>query len=198
MTSSAGRVSKTQRPLFKYNKLRTPTSTRVLSLSSSRDPRGPLSGDVVEIDLEDTPTFTALSYVWGTGSAVTTISCESGDVPITQNCHDALVAIRRLCGRTVTIWVDAICIDQHSNEEKEQQIPLMERIYAQAATVYVWQGPGNERSDTAVDSLLMASCWVPSTPGIPWSAQGKVRTPLGDWLRTVASVLSLSFRSSIL
>src|SRR4051812_8845723 len=119
---------------YEYKKLQTPTSIRVLHLHNSQNPEGHLSGDLQEVDLKNHPRFTSLSYVWGDPSLVSTVSCRSGDVPIAKNCYEALVAIRYLYGE-ITIWVDAICINQDDNEEKKQQIPLMGEIYTWATTV---------------------------------------------------------------
>ena len=47
------------------------------------------------------------------------------------------------------IWVDAICINQSDVDEKSQQIPLMGRIYRNAASVLVWLGEEAETSSAA-------------------------------------------------
>ncbi|KAK3361864.1 hypothetical protein B0T24DRAFT_598769 [Lasiosphaeria ovina] len=62
------------------------------------------------------------------------------DIEVTASCHDALQTIRARFG-AVSIWVDAICIRQDD---------LMQDIYSLAASVYVWLGPGNARSDQAM------------------------------------------------
>jgi hypothetical protein len=56
----------------------------------------------------------------------------------------------------LTIWVDAICIDQKNLAEISHQIVLMEEIYSWAETVFIWLGPATEASNAAIDwfSLL--------------------------------------------
>ena len=59
----------------------------------------------------------------------------------------------RLCGTCATrfkervLWIDAICINQESVEEKQLQVPLMGRVYNLAKRVIAWLGvglPGDE------------------------------------------------------
>jgi hypothetical protein len=100
----------------------------------------------------------SLSYVWGPKSSPShTITCSLDStyefkLEITKICYDALCQIRNRFG-AVTIWVDSICINQEDEKEKVSQIPLMQDIYSQAESAYIWLGNGNDRSDHAVDFL---------------------------------------------
>ncbi|KAF2034800.1 hypothetical protein EK21DRAFT_19218, partial [Setomelanomma holmii] len=50
---------------------------------------------------------------------------------------------------------DRVCIDQNNKTEKEQQVPLMSSIYAQAQRIIGWlENHGND-SDLAFHLLLM-------------------------------------------
>ena len=105
--------------------------------------------------LVQSSSFSALSYVWGKDDTTThTVFCQTQgcNIPITANCHAALCQIRKQYG-AVTIWVDAICINQVDNAEKSNQIPLMREIYSWAESVYIWLGEGNPQSDIAMQSL---------------------------------------------
>ncbi|OTA90543.1 hypothetical protein M434DRAFT_77799 [Hypoxylon sp. CO27-5] len=42
------------------------------------------------------------------------------------------------------IWIDAICINQNDRAEKENQVKLMDKIYANATTVKIWLGEAND------------------------------------------------------
>jgi len=42
--------------------------------------------------------------------------------------------------KTITVWLDQICINQGDEDEKEQQVKLMARIYSQARQVIGWLG----------------------------------------------------------
>jgi hypothetical protein len=52
--------------------------------------------------------------------------------------------------------VDAICINQRNEEEKEKQIQLMARIYGQAYSVVVWLGEEADDSDVALKAIISA------------------------------------------
>jgi hypothetical protein len=127
---------------------------RLLELSSFLPgDEEPLQGDLRVVSLDrkfKTPTYEALSYVWGedADSPSRHVSCSGEKVPITRNCYDALRILHRHLGIR-TIWVDAICINQDSIEEKEHQIPLMRDIYGNARRVFIWLGNGTKESDEA-------------------------------------------------
>jgi hypothetical protein len=116
---------------------------------------GPIKVNLHIADLEERPSFSALSYVWGSDVKPRTITCGAFAVTVTENCHSALQSLRKRLGR-FTIWVDAICINQDDDGEKAQQILLMERIYSGAEIVYAWLGEGNARSDRAIAYLARA------------------------------------------
>ncbi|KAH6632575.1 heterokaryon incompatibility protein-domain-containing protein [Chaetomium tenue] len=102
------------------------------------------------------PTFTALSYVWGspptpptttTTTTTTTppphLTISTHRLPVTANLHSALTRLtrQRWAGH---LWVDALCINQRDTAEKNTQVPLMSRIYGAAAQVLVWLGPEHD------------------------------------------------------
>ena len=54
------------------------------------------------------------------------------------------------------MWIDAICIDQENEKEKEHQLPLMAEIYAKARSVVVWLGRDENNSDQALEAIRLA------------------------------------------
>lgn len=66
--------------------------------------------------------------------------------------HDALSALRKE-NDSITLWIDAICIDQGSEEDKSEQIPLMGGIYTRASAVWVWLGTAVDDSDFVMETL---------------------------------------------
>ncbi|KAF4450205.1 hypothetical protein F53441_6639 [Fusarium austroafricanum] len=117
--------------------------------------RSRLTGTLRTVDLQALPHFTALSYVWGQSSNHT-IACNGCNINITQSCHEALTSLRA-SRSSLTIWVDAICINQEDDSEKEQQIMLMGNIYTWAETVYVWLGAGSTVTDQAAEYICAIS-----------------------------------------
>ena len=123
--------------------LDAPSGSNVASNNSE-----PLTGHLRVACLENSPSFAALSYVWGEKSTLSHgILCRPHGcrIEITANCHAALCQIRKRFG-AVTIWLDSVCINQADEGEKARQIPLMREIYTWAEETYVWLGPGNDEA----------------------------------------------------
>ncbi|KAK3400962.1 heterokaryon incompatibility protein-domain-containing protein [Sordaria brevicollis] len=174
----------TPQQLYSYLPLNpSAKSIRVLDIdpapSSPGSDAAPLSGTLRIVHLSEFPAFTALSYTWGPYSSpvVDTIRCNgSCNIPITKNGRDALLALRkrhyvRSWGRSacpLTIWVDAVCINQADDTEKAGQIALMAEVYTWARTVWVWLGQGNERTTRAVQTLKQAAGLRIEPIGVPW------------------------------
>ncbi|KAI0381929.1 heterokaryon incompatibility protein-domain-containing protein [Hypomontagnella monticulosa] len=140
-------------PLFTARK-----SIRVLHLDDGipESPMTALRGSMRVVDLIDKPVFTALSYVWGAyHSPPHEIICDGFAIKITSNCRAALCALKRNFG-PIVIWVDAICMNQQDEKEKETQIPLMGDIYSLAASAYIWLGEETPDSKFAIDYLRSA------------------------------------------
>jgi len=55
------------------------------------------------------------------------------------------------------LWIDAICINQDEQGEKEQQVRCMAKIYAKASRVIVWLGEAADCSDQALEVLRAAA-----------------------------------------
>jgi hypothetical protein len=118
----------------------------------------PLRAQLRVVSLQDCPKFMALSYAWGEYSTPRdVIHCNEGTaIEITTNCREALIALRKRYGR-LTIWIDAICINQQDVQEKSDQILLMEEIYTWTERVLIWLGPGNDSSRKAMRWLGRAA-----------------------------------------
>jgi hypothetical protein len=102
--------------------------------------------------LDDKPPYTALSYVWGAKFPCTTILVNSQAIPVRENLGAVLEHIRE-AHRSVSVWVDALCINQQDNEEKFHQVQLMSRIYKSSAEVLAWLGREEDDSNTAMERL---------------------------------------------
>lgn len=101
------------------------------------------------VSLEDKPQYDALSYCWYGQQPSQAIICDGGQLLVTLNLYDALCRFRRL-DEVVTLWTDAVCINQSDLEERNEQLPLMGRIYSEANEVKVWLGLANAETPTVV------------------------------------------------
>jgi len=83
--------------------------------------------DVVSLD--ETPTYTALSYCWGNQSEQREIFVNEKRVSVTKSLEIALRYARKDL-QDMVLWVDAICINQENVKEKSYQVGMMGSIYA--------------------------------------------------------------------
>ncbi|KAK8072406.1 hypothetical protein PG996_005754 [Apiospora saccharicola] len=89
--------------------------------------------------------YTALSYTWGgddpTAPAADTIILAGGSLKlgITANLSAALKDIRHT-SEVMTIWVDAVCINQADVPERSRQVDLMRDIYRNAGSTIIYLG----------------------------------------------------------
>jgi hypothetical protein len=70
------------------------------------------------------------------------------------------------------LWIDAICIDQTNQKEKEYQIQFMAQIYSQATHVIVWLGETAESSELALEEIRIAGSKKVITPSTDKRIQG--------------------------
>ena len=123
--------------------------------SSGNNDTAPLTGRLEVASLDDLPKFAALSYVWGVADSeqdfifCDSSTCGSVKIPLTTNCYHVLLQLRRRCS-PLTLWIDAICINQADYNEKTNQLPLMGQIYDSAQSVFIWLGEGTLASNEAM------------------------------------------------
>ena len=106
----------------------------------------------------DRSDYEALSYSWGDPTEdnhIIWIDCHPHKVR--PNLHAALTRLRKPT-QSRKFWIDAICINQEdqNSREKTLQIPLMGRIYCQAARVVIWLGEVADGSDAVMDIIQNA------------------------------------------
>jgi len=97
--------------------------------------------------------YEALSWAWGLDDAVYAVQIEvKGKMYKKAVKKELALALKylRLPDKERTLWIDAICIDQGNNNEKNHQVQMMSRIYTRANEVAVWLGEDNEDSTTAI------------------------------------------------
>ena len=110
--------------------------------------------------------YEALSYTWGSSGKISQILVNDQVMLVTPNLYSALQHIRSEDQDRV-LWVDAICINQESNDERQHQVQQMSRIYEGAEEVLVWLGNGTEETDFLMDFIKQLHLFT--------------RETLGDW-----------------
>lgn len=117
--------------------------------------------------------FTALSYFWGEGEPIHEITlstyrtptkrlktisktediafrllkkkkkwCNTGSLHVRSNLYVALKRFRDE-KENVTMWIDALCIDQEDGHERTAQVKKMHELYIHASSVRIWLGDGS-------------------------------------------------------
>lgn len=102
--------------------------------------------------LDHPPSYSALSYTWGSPIQERFIDCDGQRLGVTLNLWKALRSLRQATD-TCTFWIDAICINQRNIDERNSQVPLMKEIYQRAAEVVVWLGEDKRNSADGVSLL---------------------------------------------
>jgi hypothetical protein len=124
------------------------------------EPGQPIYCDLLIASLHHLPAYTYLSYTWGASIARVGIQMEAPTAPVrirmggqscavVTNLFAALMAIRS-GDSTLTIWVDALCINQIDVLERHSQAQLMLQIAQSASETIVWLGESTEDSDLAM------------------------------------------------
>ncbi len=154
-----------------YQPLAKPRFIRVLTLLPSPTSTRPIECRLHQASLDDLKdlkpkyTYEALSYVWGDKNGSVPITCDGRELLVTPNCASALRHLRHKLTRRV-LWIDAICIDQLSVEERNCQVPLMGEIYTTARKVIIWLGP-SEAKDEALLRLARLGGRLYQVRGMP-------------------------------
>lgn len=113
---------------FAYQPLQEPMDFRLLELlPGERDET--LKCSLTHSSLTSHPYYYAVSYTWGTPGLFQEIKLGGVAHSIQANLFDFLQQLR-LTYAAVTLWVDALCINQNDILEKNIQVPLMGLIYS--------------------------------------------------------------------
>ena len=123
-----------QKITYQYEPLLEEDAIRLLELKPTPDLQATLECSLVHTTLSECDNdlvdhYTALPYVWGDAKKTKTISIEGKELDVTVNLEPALRHLRDP-GRRRMVWADALCIDQSNDEEKNQQVAQMSKVYA--------------------------------------------------------------------
>jgi hypothetical protein len=155
---------------YTYAPLTKPDETRLLIISPSASLEDPIYCQLVStaerpVNLPPLP-YEALSYTWGIDDPIHEIKIlnirKEGRKPtlkklwakffVRSNLNNALRHLRH-SNQQMTLWVDAICINQKDDAERNVQVKRMAEIYNQASNVCVWLGVGDPTQKTALESI---------------------------------------------
>ena len=124
-------------------------SIRLLTVNElSGEVDTPISCSLRTFPLRSAPYYTAISYAWGDAipadNTLPDVLVNGFPRPVRINLYGFLAHLR-LSGWLryycqSHIWIDALCIDQHNDDERAAQVAIMGEIYSQAYSVVAWLG----------------------------------------------------------
>lgn len=113
------------------------------------------------VSLDDKPFYIALSYYWGAPGTAKSIWVNGFEIQLRKTVYQFLKSLFRQF-RSITIWLDVICINQRDIKEQGFQVSMMGEIYSTANSVCSWLGVGNADTDYALRRLA-----GPVVTGVP-------------------------------
>lgn len=128
----------------------TQNEIRVLVVHPGGD-EGPVRTHLRHISLNQPPKYETVSYVWGDPKELLTIIVNGAILDVPASAERAIRRLRTTHDRV--IWIDAVCINQTDDDEKDQQIPLMGQVYKKSCGNIVWLGKGQAWTAAAIGAI---------------------------------------------
>jgi hypothetical protein len=131
-----------------------------------------LEVEIFHVPLASASNYIAVSYAWGNPAPVRRLLCEGREIHVPENTFRVLYTITHCAARdstqlyqkgdTLTLWIDALCINQKDVGEKNAQVPLMGRIYSQAKGAIGYVGSPSKGTDP--NGAIHSMAWWANCP----------------------------------
>lgn len=142
-----------------YEKLPDADSIRLLTVEPLGSNVDDVRGSLHTVSLNRVHKYTALSYSWamdnGDASINRNITVDGRALGVTQNLYEGLQRLFAGTQQQRPIWIDAVCINQSSTDERNSQVARMGQIYSYAEEVICWLGNGSSALDVANIAIVM-------------------------------------------
>jgi len=176
LASVAAKVLRGKANEYEYSKLEQSDTIRIRILRiDSATENEPIICSLIPSSLDDD--YEALSYVWGSDEPTEEIKIRDAK-PTGNNRRNVIpvlrersfyvrpnlyAALKNFRSRKVPVdmWIDALCMDQENDEEKEIQVAMMEEIYSKANRVLIWLGipePGPSSATALAFDCISQMC----------------------------------------
>jgi hypothetical protein len=119
---------------------------RLLNVSSTDDR---MVYNLSAANLDYHPAFVALSYTWDGQPRDQDLICNGSTLKVSRNVSTVLPDLFQYFG-PVSLWIDAVCINQDDDSEKNIQVPMMHEIYTKTSRTIIWLG----ESDPEIDEVM--------------------------------------------
>ncbi|KAK1978745.1 heterokaryon incompatibility protein-domain-containing protein, partial [Colletotrichum cereale] len=153
-------------------RLQDPQTQIRLFVLSPGDPDSEVRGDFTVVDQDDETPYQCISCAWGDVLDTTHIVVGGERFTVTRSLFSALRRIRST-QNPITLWADALCINQEDSEEKRLQVNKMFRIYSNCSHCFIWLGEiDTDRAgfslETARATFTYLEAVVAASPEDPW------------------------------
>ncbi|KAI1609120.1 heterokaryon incompatibility protein-domain-containing protein [Exophiala viscosa] len=132
--------------LYVWSELAEPGDFRLLYLQGW-DSTAAIICSLIPASIAKPPSYCAISHCWGKRDLTHAIVCDGKRLPITAAVHALFAQIQKSDDLEKTIWIDAVCINQDSPEERAQQVLLMKDIFSKAQLTIVYFGEPERAKD---------------------------------------------------
>jgi hypothetical protein len=137
---------------YVYTPLSQPRAIRVATFLPG-DKTDPIHVTIQEHDLDDQNLrYEAISYCWGAVHRTSQITCDDRAIMATENLIAALLRFRHPTEERI-LWMDSVCINQNSLEERNNQVKLMGDVYRKAVCVLIWLGGEDSTTKLAYECM---------------------------------------------
>jgi hypothetical protein len=121
-------------------------SIRLLTISPWLTAGGLIQCSMSHTTIDREP-YRCLSYTWGQPEPNQLVLINENRFNVQPNLFEFLKVVRADTARTFhRYWIDALCIDQNNNAERNHQVMQMGRIYSEAEVVVAWLGVGSKET----------------------------------------------------
>jgi hypothetical protein len=148
---------------------------RVLRVHSpSSRPKDATFYELCVFPLRHAPIYSASSYCRQPGDEIVNIDVRGsamGSFPISHDLRSATRAVHHH-GQTDWLWIDAICINQSSNDEKNDQVPRMREVYEMAYACFIWLGGAPQREEVGSGDTEDATIFEPGFAELRYASLG--------------------------
>lgn len=173
---------------YQYAPFDDKNSIRLLVLLPG-NPCDPISCKLRIERMENVIPYEAISYVWGDPDDRVEILCNGQSLHITRSLMGALQKFRRKRKKRL-LWADAVCINQHNDDEKGHQVQKMGKVFERARRVLAWLGLGKDLSPSPLFHAIRTLAWIVIPGGSSPELESFIKEQYPDFLEDFSRLLS--------
>ena len=126
---------------------------RVAILQKAGDPTDPLMVSLAHAPSHSAGTYIAVSYAWDHTGPMCELILSNQKTMVRKGLETMLRTLHS-SGGEISVWVDAICINQDNLEERNRHLTRMHEIFLMATDVICYVGEATTDSDLALELAL--------------------------------------------